>query len=72
MRFEDAYQYGGTVVVNVTVDANGKVTNATIQLGSPFADINKIAIRRAYQVTFTKGSDVQSGTIKIKFEAPKG
>ena len=72
VRFEDAYQYGGTVVVNVTVDANGKVTNATIQLGSPFADINKIAIRRAYQVTFTKGSDVQSGTIKIKFEAPKG
>lgn len=72
VHFEDAYQYGGTVLVNVTIDANGKVTSASIQLGSPFADINRIAIKRAYQVTFSKGQDTQSGTIKIKFEAPKG
>jgi TonB family protein len=72
VHFEDSYQYGGTVLVSVSIDANGKVTSASIQLGSPFPDINKIALRRAYQITFTKGSDAQTGTIKIKFEAPKG
>ncbi len=72
MHFEDSYQYGGTVLVNVSVDENGKVTGASIQLGSPFADINRIAIKRAYQVSFTKGTSSQSGTIKIKFETPKG
>lgn len=71
-RFEDAYQYGGTVYVNVTVDVNGKVTNASVSQGSPFADINKIAVKRAYQIQFSKGTEEQTGTIKIKFENPKG
>jgi TonB family protein len=71
-RFEDAYQYGGKVLVNVTVDENGTVTSASLKQGSPFADINKIAVRRAYQVKFSKGSETQSGTIEIKFENPKG
>lgn len=71
-RFEDSYQYGGTVLVNVTVDENGKVTSAAISQGSAFADINKIALRRAYQILFSKGTEVQTGTIKIKFENPKG
>ncbi len=71
-RFVDAYRYGGTVYVNVTVDINGKVTNASLKQGSPFEDINKIAIRRAYQIAFSKGAEMQTGTIKIKFENPKG
>jgi TonB family protein len=70
--FEDTYQYGGKVLVNVTVDENGIVTAASLRQGSPFADINKIAVRRAYQVKFSKGSETQSGTIQIKFENPKG
>src|SRR6476659_6954374 len=40
-RFEDTYRYGGKVYVNVTVDVNGNVTSASLQQGSPFADINK-------------------------------
>jgi TonB family protein len=58
--------------VNVTVDENGNVTSANLKQGSPFPDINKIAVRRAYQVKFSKGSETQSGTIEIKFENPKG
>ena len=72
MRFEDTYRYGGKVYVNVTVDANGAVTSATLQQGSPFPDINRIAVKRAYQVKFSKGSATQSGTIEIRFENPRG
>lgn len=71
-RFEDTYQYGGKVYVNVTVDVNGTVTSASLQQGSPFPDINKIAVKRAYQVKFSKGSETQTGTIEIRFENPKG
>ena len=71
-RFEDSYKYGGTVLVNVTVDENGTVTAASLKQGSPFPDINKIAVTRARQIKFSKGSEVQSGTIQIKFENPKG
>ena len=71
-RFEDTYRYGGKVYVNVTVDVNGNVTSASLQQGSAFADINKIAVKRAYQVKFSKGSETQSGTIEIRFENPKG
>jgi TonB family protein len=71
-RFEDTYQYGGKVLVNVTVDENGNVTSASLKQGSPFADINKIALRRATQIKFSKGTEVQTGTIQIKFENPKG
>jgi len=71
-HFEDTYRYGGTVLINVTVDANGVVTSASLNQGSAFDDINKIAIKRAYQVKFSKGNSVQSGVIRIKFENPKG
>lgn len=71
-RFEDTYKYGGTVLVNVTVDENGNVTAATLKQGSPFPDINKIAVTRAKQLKFSKGSAVQTGTVQIKFENPKG
>lgn len=71
-RFEDSYKYGGIVYVNVTVDENGNVLSATIKQGSPFADINAIAQRRAKQIKFSKGTETQTGTIQIKFENPKG
>jgi TonB family protein len=71
-RFEDSYKYGGVVYVNVTVDENGKVIAKSIKQGSPFADINAIALKKAGQLTFSKGTEQQSGTIQIKFENPKG
>jgi TonB family protein len=71
-HFVDKYQYGGTVVVAVTIDANGTVTGASIQLGSAFDDINRIAVKRAREIKFSKGTGSQTGTIKIRFEAPKG
>ena len=71
-RFEDTYKYGGTVYVNVTVDENGNVTSASLKQGSAFADINAIALKRARQIKFSKGTEVQNGTIQIKFENPKG
>lgn len=71
-RFEDTYKYGGTVLVNVTVDENGNVIAKSLKQGSPFPDINKIALRRAGEIKFSKGSEVQTGTIQIKFENPKG
>lgn len=71
-RFEDSYRYGGKVLVKVTVDENGKVTNASLYQGSAFSDINRIAIKRAYEIKFSKGDAEQSGIITIKFENPKG
>ncbi|HVX52063.1 MAG TPA: TonB family protein [Chitinophagaceae bacterium] len=71
-HFEDSYSHGGTVLVRVTVDENGKVTNAVIDLPSGNPEIDQIAVRRARQVTFTKGNGVQTGRLKIRFENPKG
>lgn len=71
-RFEDTYRYGGKVLVQVTVNENGKVTNAALYKGSAFSDINRIAIKRAYEIKFTKGEAEQTGVITIKFENPKG
>lgn len=71
-RFQDQYKYGGKVAVDVTVDANGTVTNAKVKPGSPFADLNSIAVKRAYQLKFNKGTTPQTGTITIVFQNPKG
>jgi TonB family protein len=71
-RFEDSYQHGGTVMVDVTVDANGRVTSASARPGCPFPELNSIAERRAKQIKFTPGAQEQTGTIRIKFEAPRG
>ncbi|HWB24407.1 MAG TPA: TonB family protein [Chitinophagaceae bacterium] len=71
-HFEDSYSHGGTVLVRVTVDENGKVTNAVLDLPSGNPEIDKIAVRRAMQVTFSKGTSVQTGRLKIRFENPKG
>ncbi len=71
-RFEDTYKYGGKVIVNVSVDADGNVTNVSINQGSPFKDINDIALKKARLLKFSKGTETQSGTVVIKFENPKG
>jgi TonB family protein len=71
-HFQDEYKYGGNVSVDITVDENGTVTNAKTKPGSPFADLNAIAVKRAYQLKFNKGTTPQSGTITIKFQPPKG
>ncbi|HVX28009.1 MAG TPA: TonB family protein [Parafilimonas sp.] len=71
-RFQDQYKYGGKVSVDVTVDENGNVTSAHVKPGSPFADLNAIAERRAKQLKFNKGNVPQTGTIQIVFQNPKG
>ena len=71
-RFEDTYKYGGKVIVNVSVDANRNVTSVSINQGSPFKDINDIALKKARLLKFSKGSEAQTGTVVIKFENPKG
>ena len=71
-RFEDEYKYGGKVSVDITVDENGNVTSAKVKPGSPFADLNAIAVKRATQLKFNKGTTSQTGTIVIVFENPKG
>ena len=71
-HFQDAYKYGGKVSVDVTVDENGSVTSARVKPGSPFPDLNAIAVKRAYQLKFNKGDTPQSGTIEIVFQNPKG
>jgi TonB family protein len=71
-HFQDAYKYGGKVSVDITVDENGTVTSAKVKPGSPFADLNSIAVKRAYQLKFNKGNTPQTGTIMIVFENPKG
>jgi TonB family protein len=71
-RFQDQYKYGGKVSVDISVDENGTVTSARVKPGSPFADLNAIAERRAKQLKFNKGTTPQSGTITIVFQNPKG
>jgi TonB family protein len=71
-RFQDQYKYGGKVSVDITVDENGSVTSAHVKPGSPFADLNAIAERRAKQLKFNKGNVPQTGTIQIIFQNPKG
>lgn len=73
-RFEDEYKNGGKVYINVSVDANGNVTSATVRLqgSSPFTDLQSIAKQRALQLKFNKTDAAQSGTILIVFQNPKG
>lgn len=70
-HFKDSYDHGGTVMVDVTVDASGNVTSATARpSGNP--ELNPIAEKEAKLIKFTKGTSDQNGTIRIKFEEPRG
>jgi outer membrane biosynthesis protein TonB len=70
-RFQDDYNYGGKVAVDIIVDENGTVTSAKVKLRSLFGDLNSIAPKRAMQLKFNKGK-AQTGTITFVFENPKG
>jgi hypothetical protein len=64
------YNSSGKVVIKVTVDDDGKVTNAAVQsLGTNTADptLRNLAIANAYTYTFAAG-DLATGTITYIFK----
>lgn len=74
--YKPAYQcqYGGTVVVAITVNRNGKVTNAVIDKSTTTSDdcIMQMAVQAAYASTFNTSQsapDKQKGTITYEFIA---
>lgn len=69
--FTDEFNRNATVYVDVTVDASGKVTNATVNpkgTTTTDANIRAIAIRKAYQIKFNAGSQDQRGTLAFEFK----
>lgn len=60
----------GEVVVQIWVDKNGNVTNASIHEGTTISDryTQQLALTAARQATFTEGKTPQIGTIKYKFK----
>ena len=65
-KFEDDFNENAKVAVDITVDANGKVTSATVNpKGTTTTNPNnrQIAIKKAYQIKFNSSSEEQSGTI---------
>lgn len=69
--FTDEFKRDATVYVDVTVDASGKVINATVNpRGTTTTDANtrSIAIRKAYQIKFNAGSQEQKGTLAFEFK----
>lgn len=69
--FVDEFNRNATVYVDVTVDAAGKVSNASINLSRTTTTdrrIKDIAIQRAYQLKFNPGKEEQKGTLAIEFK----
>ncbi|HEY4338214.1 MAG TPA: hypothetical protein VGM89_20040 [Puia sp.] len=69
--FTDDFNENAKVAVDITVDANGNVTNAQYTpRGSTTSNANykAIAERKAKQVKFTPGSDESTGTIVFNFK----
>lgn len=62
-------ELGGQVVVDIEVDANGKVTNANVDFGNSVVDecINKSAIEAAMASIFTASTSKQTGSITYLF-----
>lgn len=70
-KFEDEFNKNAKVAVDVTVDENGKVIAAVVNLrGTTIADpkYKTIAVEKAYKVKFTSGSETQNGTIVFDFK----
>ncbi|MFT4203156.1 MAG: hypothetical protein QM610_04515 [Chitinophagaceae bacterium] len=69
--FEDSFNENARVSVDITVDADGRVTNASINprgTTTTSSNIRSIALRRARQLKFNKGSaDSQTGTVSFNF-----
>jgi hypothetical protein len=64
--FQDDFNENAKVAVDIKVDANGKVTSATVNpKGTTTTNPNnrQIAIKKAYQIKFNNGSEEQTGTI---------
>lgn len=64
--FNDEFEEDAKVAVNVVVDANGNVIEATINPKGTSATQPKtkqVALRRAREIKFNKGTETQSGTI---------
>ncbi len=69
--FTDEFNENAKVAIDIQVDAQGNVTSAEYQAkGSTTADasLKAIAIRKAHQVKFNKGSDESTGTIVFNFK----
>lgn len=70
-RFEDEFNENAKVAVDIRVDENGNVTEASFQpRGSTTSDpsMKAIALRKARQVKFNKGSAESAGTIVFNFK----
>jgi hypothetical protein len=68
--FTDDFNQNAKVAVDIHVDANGSVTDATYQpRGSTTSDasLKAIAVRKAKQVKFNSGSDESVGTLIFNF-----
>ena len=70
--FEDEFNENATVMVDIKVDANGKVIGATVNpkgTSTTNGNIRAIALRKAYQLKLdTSDKDDQSGTIVFSFK----
>ncbi|MBR3456206.1 MAG: cell envelope integrity protein TolA [Bacteroidaceae bacterium] len=59
----------GTVVVNIVVNKEGKVTSATVKSGTTSAALRNAALDAARKSTFSAGTNnAESGTITYKFK----
>lgn len=70
-KFQDEFNENAKVAVDVTVDASGKVSSATVNprgTTTTNANIRQIATRKAFQVKFTAGAEEQNGTIVFDFK----
>jgi len=69
--FEDSFNENARVSVDIVVNADGQVTNANINprgTTTTNSNIRNIALRRARQLKFNKGSaDSQTGTVSFNF-----
>ncbi|WP_447639865.1 MULTISPECIES: hypothetical protein [Chitinophagaceae] len=69
--FEDSFNENARVSVDISVDADGRVTNASINprgTTTTNSNIRSIALRRARQLKFNKGAaDTQTGTVSFNF-----
>jgi len=69
--FEDDFSENAKVYVNITVDKNGKVTDAQIDLrltNTANSQIKRIALKKAKELSLSEGNeDLQSGTILFNF-----
>ncbi len=69
--FRDEFNQNAKVAVDITVDENGNVTDATVNpRGTTTTDnnIRDIAITKAKQLKLNSGSSVQTGTIVFNFK----